>query len=145
MFIYFQLVFSHFPVFLIRDISSYIPACRTTITIGTGGVKVQAGGDKVRECFAGFNDHLLQQGTNLQLGKTSRKKLLFFWILSPQFGQLVQLFFNAKNVDLIDIQNDSLSKIPLKLRQNISFAGHVYSLKSSSKFKLLAFWRKQTP
>ena len=29
----------------------------------------------------------------------------------PQFGQL---FLNTKNVDLGDIQNDSLSKIPLK-------------------------------
>ena len=27
---------------------------------------------------------------------------------SPQFGQLVQLFLNAKNVDLSDIQSDSL-------------------------------------
>ena len=44
------------------------------------------------------------------------KTLLFFWILSklpplpqpsPQFGQLVQLFLNAKNADLSDIQNDS--------------------------------------
>ena len=33
---------------------------------------------------------------------------------SPQFGLLVQLFFNANNVDLSDIQNDSLSKILLK-------------------------------
>ena len=33
---------------------------------------------------------------------------------SPQFGQLVQLFLNAKNVDLSYIQNDSLSKILLK-------------------------------
>ena len=47
--------------------------------------------------------------------------LLFFWILSklppppsPQFGQLVQFFFNAKNVNVGDIQNDSLSKIILK-------------------------------
>ena len=54
-------------------------------------------------------------------GRFTKKKLLFFWILSklppppfPQFGQLVQLFLNAKNVDLNDIQNDSLSKICLK-------------------------------
>ena len=33
---------------------------------------------------------------------------------SPQFGQLVQLFLNAKDADLSDIQNDSLSKILLK-------------------------------
>ena len=32
-------------------------------------------------------------------------------ITSPQFGQLVQLFLNAKNVDLGDIQNDTLLKI----------------------------------
>ena len=53
------------PVFPIRDkdISPYIPACPTTITIGTGGVKVEAGLAKVRECFAGFNDHLLHQDT----------------------------------------------------------------------------------
>ena len=51
----------------------------------------------------------------------TKKKLLFFWILSklppppsPQFGQLVPLSLNAKNVDLSDIQNDSLSKILLK-------------------------------
>ena len=31
----------------------------------------------------------------------------------PKFGQLVQLFLNAKNVDLSDIQNDLLSKILL--------------------------------
>ena len=30
---------------------------------------------------------------------------------SPQFGQLVPIFLNAKNVDLSNIQNDSLSKI----------------------------------
>ena len=51
----------------------------------------------------------------LQFGMTSRKQLLFFWILSklppPQFEQLVQLFLKAKNVDLSNIQNDSLSKI----------------------------------
>ena len=29
--------------------------------------------------------------------------------------------------------------------QNASFVGHVYNLKNSLKFKLLAFWRKQTP
>ena len=33
---------------------------------------------------------------------------------SPQFGQLVQIFLNAKNVDLSDIQNDTLSKILLE-------------------------------
>ena len=32
----------------------------------------------------------------------------------PQFGGLVQLFLNAKNVDLSDIQIDSLSKNFLK-------------------------------
>ena len=32
---------------------------------------------------------------------------------SPQFGRRVQLFFNAKNVDLSHIQNDTLSKILL--------------------------------
>ena len=41
-------------------------------------------------------------------------QLDFVQIISPQFGQLVQLFFNAKNVDLSDTQNDSLSKILLK-------------------------------
>ena len=38
----------------------------------------------------------------------------FVQITSPQFGQLVQLLLNAKNIDLSDIQNDSLSKILLK-------------------------------
>ena len=32
----------------------------------------------------------------------------------PQFGQLVQLFLNAKNANLSYIQNDTLSKINLK-------------------------------
>ena len=32
---------------------------------------------------------------------------------SPQFGQLAQLCLNAKNLDLSDIRNDSLSKILL--------------------------------
>ena len=45
----------------------------------------------------------------LFVGKVSRKKkFLVFWILSKL------LFLNAKNVDLGDIQNDSLSKIFLK-------------------------------
>ena len=57
------------------------------------------------------------------LGKTPRRKLRFFWILSklpplspppPHFGQLVQLFLNAKNINLSDIQNDTISKILLK-------------------------------
>ena len=34
----------------------------------------------------------------------------FVQITSPQFGQLVQLLLNAKNVDLSHIQNDSLGK-----------------------------------
>ena len=34
--------------------------------------------------------------------------------VAPQFGHRLQLFLNAKNVDLSDIQNDSLSKILLK-------------------------------
>ena len=46
------------------------------------------------------------------LGMVSRKKkvavlLDFVQITSIQFGQLVQLFLNAKNVDLSDIQNYS--------------------------------------
>ena len=32
---------------------------------------------------------------------------------TPQFGQLVPLFLNAKNVDSSDIQDYSSSKIPL--------------------------------
>ena len=50
------------------------------------------------------------------------KKLLFFWILSKltppphrlNLDNLYHFFFNAKNVDLSNIQNDSLSKILLK-------------------------------
>ena len=50
------------------------------------------------------------------LGKVSRKKVALFWDFvqitpSAQFGQLLQLFLNTKNIDLSDIQNDSLSKI----------------------------------
>ena len=51
----------------------------------------------------------------------------FVQITSPHPGQFVQLFLNAKNVDLSDIQNDSLSKILLELRQNTCFVGHVYN------------------
>ena len=43
---------------------------------------------------------------------------------------IVPLFLNAKNVDLSDIQNDSLSKILFKLRQNTCFVGQVYNLKT---------------
>ena len=70
------------------------------------------------------------------------KKLLFFWILSklspPQFEQLVQLFLNAKNVDLSDIQNDSLFKILLKYRRNTCFVCHVYN-------RLMKFFWISTP
>ena len=56
------------------------------------------------------------------------------------FWTTCTIFFNAKNVDLSDIQNDSLSKFFLnKAKQNTCFVGHVYN---SLKFKLLAFWRK---
>ena len=48
----------------------------------------------------------------------------------------------VKNIDISDIQNNSLFKIPLKYRQNTCFVGHVHNLKNSLKFKLLAFWRK---
>ena len=51
------------------------------------------------------------------VGTFSRKKsavlLDFVQITSPQFG-LGQFFLNAKNTDLSNIQNDSLSKILLK-------------------------------
>ena len=74
---------------------------------------------------------------SLMLGKGSRKKaavlLDFVQIIptpSPQFGQLVQLFLNAKNVDLRDTQNDSLSEILQKYLQNTCFLGHVYNLKT---------------
>ena len=48
----------------------------------------------------------------------TKKKLLFFWILSklppPNLDNLYNFFLNAKNDDLGYIQNDSLSKILLK-------------------------------
>ena len=52
------------------------------------------------------------------LGKVSQKKVALFWDFvqitpSAQFGQLLQLFLNTKNIDLSDIQNDSLPKILL--------------------------------
>ena len=57
----------------------------------------------------------------------SRRKLLSFWILSKfppfPFWKTCTTFFNAKNVDLSDTQNDSLSKILLKqdhLRLNVA-------------------------
>ena len=54
---------------------------------------------------------------------TSPLPLLPIWIT-------YKTFFNAKNVDLSNIQNNSLSKILLKLRQNTCFEGHVYNLKT---------------
>ena len=45
--------------------------------------------------------------------KKFTQRFSFYYPL-PQFRQLVQLFLNAKNVDLSDIQNESLSKILLK-------------------------------
>ena len=53
----------------------------------------------------------------LNARKNAAVLLDFVQITSPpltQFGQLVQFFLNAKNVDLSHIQNDSLSKILLK-------------------------------
>ena len=67
------------------------------------------------------------------LGKVSRKKVarLFGFCpnypLSPKFGQLVQLFLNAKNVNVSDIQIGSFSKNLL----NTCFMGHIYNLKNS--------------
>ena len=63
--------------------------------------------------------------------------LLFFWILSklpPPLPPNPQLFLDAKNDNLSDIQNYSLSNILLKLRPNTCFAGHVYNLKKSSNY-----------
>ena len=40
--------------------------------------------------------------------------------------KLVQLFLTAKKVGFRDIQNDSLSKILLKEKQNTCFVAHVY-------------------
>ena len=81
------------------------------------------------------------------LGMVSRKKvavLLDFVQItsppSPQFGQLVPLSLNAKNVDLSDIQNDSLSKSPLKSRQNTCFVGHVYNPKKQFKLSSSNYW-----
>ena len=45
------------------------------------------------------------------LTKKTAVLLDFIQITSPQFKRLLQLFLNAKNVDLSDIQIDSLSKI----------------------------------
>ena len=39
---------------------------------------------------------------------------------SPQFGQLVQLFLNAKNVDLRDIQNEWTYEMVLKIWAGVS-------------------------
>ena len=65
---------------------------------------------------------------HLRDGLTKKTAVLldFFpnYLPSPQFGQLVQILLNVKNVDLSDIQNGSLSK-----RQNTYFVGHVYNLK----------------
>ena len=51
-------------------------------------------------------------------GRIHEKKVAvlldFVQITSPQLWKRQQLFLNAKNVDLSDIQNDSLSKILLK-------------------------------
>ena len=55
----------------------------------------------------GFDYESFREG----VPKKATVLLDFVQITSPQFGQLVQLFLNAKNVDLGDIQNDTLSKI----------------------------------
>ena len=52
-------------------------------------------------------------------GRVPEKKLLFFWILSklppsPPIWATYTIFLNAKNIDVRDIQNDSLFKILLK-------------------------------
>ena len=56
----------------------------------------------------------LTRDISIYLEKVSRKKvavLLYFVQITPQ---IVQIFLNAKNVDLSNIQNESLSKILLK-------------------------------
>ena len=55
---------------------------------------------------------------------------------SPSFSS-PQLFLNAKNVDLSDIKNDSISKILLKYRHNTCFVGHVYNLKKQFKVQII--------
>ena len=49
----------------------------------------------------------------------------------PPIWTTCTTFLNAKNVDLSDIQNDSLSKIILKLRQNTCFVGHPARVRSA--------------
>ena len=39
-------------------------------------------------------------------------------------------FFERQKVDLSNIQNNSLSKILLRYRQNACFVGHVYNIKA---------------
>ena len=50
-------------------------------------------------------------------------------------------FFERQKRRLKLHSNDSLSKILIKRRHNTCFVCHVYNLKNSLKFKLLAFWR----
>ena len=66
---------------------------------------------------------------------------------SPQFEQFVQLYLNAKYVDLSGIQTDSISNFFLKKARILALwvVYTVYNLKNSLKFKLLALGRKQTP
>ena len=73
------------------------------------------------ECLVDQDD----QHIMLREGFTERVAVLLYFVQiapptphppSPQFGPLVQLFLNTKNIDLSDIQNDSLPKILLKGR-----------------------------
>ena len=70
------------------------------------------------------------------------KKVVVFFILSklpplPLIWTTCTTFFERQNVDLSDIQNDSLSKIIIKLRQNTCFVGHVYNLKKQLKVQII--------
>ena len=64
-----------------------------------------------------------------------RVNIGYWWSSSTQG---VPALLGRSTVD--DIQNYSLSKILLTQQQNTCFLGHVYNLKNSLKFKLLAFY-----
>ena len=86
--------------------------------------------------------HIVQSESQIVSAKWSKwsdipKKtavLMDFVQITSPLPPTPQLFLDAKNDNLSDIQNYSLSNILLKLRPNTCFAGHVYNLKKSSNY-----------
>ena len=95
----------------------------------------------------------LKQGIAHHWGGFSEKKLLFFCILSkiapppplPPIWTNCTTFFNSKNVDLTDIQNDSLFKILLLLKAEYSLCGSCINLKNELMKRCHKIWAGGSP